>query len=337
MRAAVLHGPDDVRLTDRPDPVPAAGEVVVRIEVALLGGTVRKMVRRGGHARMGRPPLPLGHEGAGVVEAVGEGVTRVRVGDRVVPANSAPCFACPRCERGLTAQCDSMTWCTGFLADRLLVPAAVVEHNLHALPDGLDFETGALAENLACVLKGRDRTPVRRGERAVVVGTGPMGLLWVRWLRAAGAHVTAVGGAERMERARRFGAHAVEEGLAFAERVRQAPAEAEVIIEAAGTPTSWETALAAAGPGARVQLFGGPPSGTRAALDTDRMHYGELTLVSSFHHTPTHFAEAVRLLGQGFVEASEILEGEIPWSDLPAVLRRAGPGKWAVRPVEEAR
>src|SRR5688500_6265231 len=172
MRAAVLRGPSDVRVEDVPRPEPGPGEVVVRVEAALAGGTVAKVVRRGYHARMGAAPLRLGHEAAGRVEAVGAGVRAFAPGDRVVPAHSAAGGACARCGRGLTAQCERMTWLTGAFAEALLVPAGIVAGNLHRMPDGLAPEAAALADTLATVLKGLDRTPVRAGERAVVLGTG---------------------------------------------------------------------------------------------------------------------------------------------------------------------
>src|SRR5688500_13837180 len=182
MRAAILHGPADLRIEDVAEPTPGPGEVVVRVDAALTGGTSAKVVRRGYHARMGAPPLRLGHEGAGTVEAVGPGVVRWKAGDRVVPANSASCGQCAPCRRGMSAQCLDMTWFTGLFAERVLVPARIVEKNLHRVPEGLDARTAALAEALATVLKGYDRTPVRRGERAVVLGTGALGLLWTRVL-----------------------------------------------------------------------------------------------------------------------------------------------------------
>jgi L-iditol 2-dehydrogenase len=319
VRAAILHGPGDVRIDEVPDPRPGPGEVVVRVLAALTGGTTAKVVRRGYHARMGKPPLPLGHEGAGVVEDVGRGVAAWKAGDVVVPANSASCGACARCTKGLTAQCERMTWLTGFFAERLLVPAPIVAGNLHRVPAGLAPEAAALAEPLATVLKGHDRTPARRGDRALVLGTGALGLLWVRVLSAGGAEVTAVG--RRPERARlaeALGASRVEtkvEGAGW-----------DLVVEAVGTAEAWQTALRAAAPGGRVHLFGGPPSGTTVALDAQRLHYDELTVTASFHHTPYHFAEALRLLGAGFLDPALLVEERLALADLPAFLARPAGG-----------
>ncbi len=330
MRAAILHGPADLRIEDVARPVPGPGEVRLRMEAALTGGTNTKIWRRGSHARMGRAPMPLGHEGAGVVDAVGEGVTRFAIGDRVVSANSAPCGACPACERGLTAQCDDMLWLTGFFAEQLLVPARIVAQNLHPIPPGLAAETAALSEVLATVVKGSDRTPARRGERALVIGTGPLGLLWVRVLSASGVHVTAVGRRpEREATARALGADVVEHADAFT----PGAAHADLVIEAAGTAQAWDLAMRSASAGGRVNLFGGLREAEDVALDPRRLHYEELLLTASFHHTPYHFADALRLLGEGFVTPALLLEEQVDLEDLPAFFDRAGAGAGPLKAV----
>jgi len=329
MRALVLHAPGRVALEEVPSPRPGAGEVLLRMEAALLGGTVRKLVARGGHARLGGPPLRLGHEGAGVVLSVGDGVESFSPGELVVPANSAPCGLCESCRRGATSQCTRTTWLTGCLADELLVPATIVEKNLHRVPPGLAPETAALAENLACVLKGLDHTPPRAGERVLVLGGGPMGVLWVRALSSAGARVTLVGRnplSEPLGRragAQRFvSAGSLEAGERF-----------DLVVEVVGTAESWQHSLAAVAPGGRVHFFGGPPPGTRLPIDAERLHYEELTLTASFHHTPAHFAKALALLADGFVEPDLLLEDPMGLADVAAWLARPrrAPRKGVVR------
>ena len=335
MRAAILHGPGDVRIEEVDRPTPAPGEVVLRMEAGLTGGTISKMVRRGYHLRMGRAPLPLGHEGVGVIEAVGEGVEAFAVGDRVFPANSAACGICARCTRGMTAQCEDMVWMTGTLAEALRVPPRIVETNLHRVPEGLPAPAAALAENLGCVLKARDRMPVRPGERAVVVGAGPLGLLWTRVLSLTEVEVTTVDLLPaRLAKAEALGAHAVLEGEAFLARAREQ--QADVVVEAIGRPETWRAAVQAAAPGGRVLLFGGPPRGTTLPLDAERFHYEELLLLSSFHHTPYHLAEALKLLAGGLLDPGLLIEETIPLAELGALLARppaALPLKAAVLPA----
>jgi len=209
-----------------------------------------------------------------------------------------------------------MLWLGGFLATHLLVPERIAQTNTYALPDAMDAGTAALAENLACVLKGRDRTTLRPGQEAVVVGAGPMGLLWTWVLTQAGGRVTSVARTKAaLRRARHFGAVAGIEADAV-----EAPAAADLIVEAVGTPEAWRLCVGLARPGATVHLFGGPPRDTRLTLDAGRLHYDELTLTASFHHTPFHFAEALRLLAVHGPELASLIEETIPLDALPARL-----------------
>lgn len=310
MRAVRLHGPDDVRLETIPLPEPGPGEVRVAVEAALTGGTVRKLVRRGYHATLGTPPLTLGHEAAGVISAVGPGVEDWAVGDRVVPANSAPG------PDGLPA-----TWSVGAFADEWIVPAAIVEQNLHRIPDGVPFGTACLTESLATVLKGLDRTPAVSGQEAIVLGMGALGLLWIRVLSRAGAIVTAVSrSGERADAARALGATHIRSVNEQDAAIERGDERAELVVEAVGTTAAWELALRSVAPGGRVNFFGGPPKGTSIPVDTQRLHYEELTLTGSFHHTPTHFAQALDWLARGEVDVAPIIGPPIGLDVLPVVL-----------------
>jgi L-iditol 2-dehydrogenase len=201
----------------------------------------------------------------------------------------------------------------------------------------MDPAAAALSADLACVLKAFDRSPVRAGEHAVVLGAGAMGLLWTRLLSVAGATVTAVDPhPDRRERARALGAAEVLDSGAFEESVGRGERRSEAVVDAVGTPQAWEIALRAAAPGGRVHLFGSPAAGARAAIDTARLHRDELLLVGSFHHTPYHFAEALRGLAQGFVDPSVVVPERVPLAHLPAFLLRTfqggGPPRAAVVP-----
>lgn len=323
-RQVELHGPRDVRLTEAPVPAPGPGEIVVALEAALTGGTVRKIVARGGHARFGPAPLRLGHEGAGTVEAVGAGVTTVRVGERVLPGDSAACGRCAPCMAGQSELCPEMLWLTGCFADRWLVPARVVALNLHRLPAGLAPEVAALADNLASVLHGLMRTPARPGARALVIGTGPLGLLWCWALSREGAEVTLRGrSAEALRRGTRFGARASEllpgtDGMHGAGRF-------DLVVEAVGAAEAWAQALEAVAPGGTVNGFGGPPDGTRLAVDVRRLHYDELTLASSFHYRPAHLARALATLAGPGPWRDLLAPEPVHLSELPALLGRERP------------
>jgi len=140
MTAAVLYGKEDLRLERVAVPRPQAGELLVRVGAALTCGTDLKVYRRGYHALMLKPPILFGHEAAGVVEEVGQGVTRFRKGDRVVALNSAPCDACFFCRHGQQNLCEDLLFNNGAYAEFLRIPARIVEKNTLLIPEGVPLE-----------------------------------------------------------------------------------------------------------------------------------------------------------------------------------------------------
>ncbi len=327
MRAAVLHGREDVRVERVPVPDPGPGGLLVRIGAALTCGTDLKVFRRGYHAAMIRPPSVFGHEMAGTVVACGgaSGAPAFPPGTRVVVANSAPCGACRPCRRGQENLCDDLQFLNGAYAEYLSVPARFVERNTHRIPDALPFEAAALAEPLACVVHGLDETPPRPGDTAAVLGLGPIGLMFVAMLKARGAAVVGIGRqAPRLEAARALGAADVVEADAdgrWMETVRGRHPDLDLVVEATGRPEAWGQALALVRRGGTVQLFGGCPAKTTLVVDTHRLHYDQITVKSSFHHRPATFRAALEALAGGAVPAAPFLGGETPLEGLPALLR----------------
>ncbi|WP_338023079.1 zinc-dependent alcohol dehydrogenase [Argonema galeatum] len=179
MLAAVLYGQENFRLESVPDPVPGAGEVVIKVAAATTCGTDLKVWRRGGHAKMLRPPTLFGHEASGRIVAVGENVLHWQVGDRVVANNSAPCMNCFFCQRQEYSLCPNLTWNNGTFAEYLKIPAPIVQHNLLPIPDDLPHALASMTEPLACVLHGVARSNVKAGDRVVVLGDGAIGLMFV--------------------------------------------------------------------------------------------------------------------------------------------------------------
>ena len=327
MKAAVLYGPSDVRLEDVPVPEVGRGDVLVRVGAALTCGTDAKVMARGGHPRMITPPAVFGHEFAGTVESVGAGVEAFRPGMRVVSANSAPCGVCFYCVRSRPSLCEDLLFINGAYAEFILVPERIAGTNLHEIPDGLPFEHAALVEPLACVLHGLEDAGVEEGETVAVVGCGPIGMLFVAACRLSGATVIACDPSrERLEAAKACGAdHLV--GEADPERQRDAARAltpggrgVDLAIEAVGTPATWEQTIRLARPGGRVSLFGGCAPGTSFTLDTKLLHYSELRLFGTFHHTPTTVRRALDLIASGRVPAGTLVTARRPLCEVAAAL-----------------
>src|ERR1039457_5030645 len=193
MQAAVLYGREGVRLESVPIPAIGRGELLVRVRTALTCGTDVKVFRRGYHAKMIKPPALFGHEMAGDIVAVGEGVPRFKVGQRVVAANSAPCEECFFCRRGQQNLCEDLLFNNGAYAEFIRLPERIVQKNTHIIPDGLNYKDAALAEPLSCALRGLDESHVRPGDSVAILGLGPIGLMFVRLARFAyGARVIAI-------------------------------------------------------------------------------------------------------------------------------------------------
>jgi L-iditol 2-dehydrogenase len=332
MDAAVLYGKEDLRLEQVEVPQPGPGELVVRVGAALTCGTDLKVYRRGYHAKMLKPPMLFGHELAGVVAAVGDGVAEFGIGDRVVPLNSAPCDICYWCRKGQQNLCEDLLFNNGAYAEFLRVPARIVEKNTLRVPDGLPLEHAALTEPLACVVRGLEESCAQSGDSMIVIGAGPIGLMFMHAAELAGMEVIAVvKRAEQAETARRFGARQVLsiEGLGGADSIVAAARKltpegrgADVVVEAVATPATWEWAVGMVRKGGLVNFFGGPPSGTVVGLDTNRLHYGDITLKASFHHTPATCRTAFELIAGGRFKSAEFVTGRAALDEIPEVFRR---------------
>src|SRR6201996_5057880 len=210
MTAAVLYGKEDLRLERVAVPQAEAGELVVRVGAVLTCGTDLKVYRRGYHAMMLKPPIPFGHELAGVVVETGAGVTKFKPGDRVVALNSAPCDVCYFCRRGQQNLCEDLLFNNGAYAEFIRIPARIVEKNTLLVPDKVPLEHAALTEPLACVVRGLEESGARAGDTMVVIGAGPIGLMFMHVAELAGVKVIAVVKREdQIAAAKLFGAKSV--------------------------------------------------------------------------------------------------------------------------------
>jgi L-iditol 2-dehydrogenase len=307
-------------------PQAEAGELVVRVGAALTCGTDLKVYRRGYHAMMLKPPIPFGHELAGVVEEVGAGVTAFKVGDRVVALNSAPCDACFFCRHGQQNLCEDLLFNNGAYAEFIRIPARIVEKNTLLVPDGIPLEYAALTEPLACVVRGLEESGARAGDTMVVIGAGPIGLMFMHAAEIAGLDVIAVVKREhQVGAAKLFGASevvlvdAAKDVVAATRALTNEGRGADIVIEAVATPTTWEWAVDMVRKGGLVNFFGGPPSGTKVKLDTNRLHYGDITLKASFHHTPATCRTAFELVTSGRFKCAEYITGRAGLDEVPAI------------------
>jgi L-iditol 2-dehydrogenase len=332
MTAAVLYGKESLCIETVDVPKIGPGDVLVRVRAALTCGTDVKVFRRGYHARMINPPALFGHELAGDVVAVGPAVDEepggFERGERVVAANSAPCGECYYCARGTENLCEDLLFNNGAYAEYIRIPERIVRTNMYRIPEHVSYQDAALVEPLACVMRGLEETGIRPGDTLAVIGLGPIGMMFVRLAKAVyHARVIAIGRRpSQLDRAVRMGADETVlncEGADPVGPVREFTGGrgADVVIEAVGLPEVWQLAIKLLSRGGVVNFFGGCPAGTEVGIDTHLLHYSDLTLKASFHHTPALVRKALDAVSRGYVTARDLVNRVEPLSNLLEVMR----------------
>lgn len=312
------------------------GEVRVAIQAALTCGTDLKVFKRGYHARMIQPPAVFGHEFAGIISEVGQGAGPWQTGDRVVVPNSAPCGECYCCLKNQEHLCADLLFLNGAYAESIVIPERLVKKNMLRLRPQTDFRDAALVEPLACVVLGIDDCRLDPGDHVLVIGSGPIGLMFVALARNRGCQVTLAGrGEARLRAGLKLGAAAVIEVLDGADLPALARAHEniryDVVVEAVGKVETWEAAVQCVRPGGLVNFFGGCPAGSMISLPASTVHYSALRLVASFHHTPRTVRRALEFIEAGVIRSADFVDGECALTDLPRLFRSMAAGNRVVK------
>ena len=329
MKAAILHGREDVRIEAVPIPEAAKGELIVRVGAALTCGTDLKVFRRGYHARMIVPPALFGHELAGTVVEAGEGVTEFAPGDRVVALNSAPCGQCYFCAHGQENLCDDLLFNNGAYVEFIRIPERIVAKNTLHVPDHVLLEHAALTEPLACAVHGFEDSRPHPGDIVAIIGGGPLGLMMLHVAALAGCEVVAIVKHDgQVEAAKQLGAAHVVQTANIRKAIHDTRAltpknrGVDIAIEAVGVPDAWEEAVEMVRKGGTVNFFGGCAVGTHVSLDTNRIHYSDITLRATFHHTPAMCRKALELIAGGRFQAGAFITGHAHLYELNRVFEK---------------
>ena len=327
MQAALWYGPEDMRVQEVEVPQIGPDEVLVKIGVALTCGTDFKLFRQGHALLVKNLPSPFGHELAGTVTEVGSNVRNVKKDDRVVAANSAPCGDCFYCREQRLNLCEHLEFLNGAYAEYIRIPARIVRKNLYKIPDHLSFREAALTEPMACVLHCFDRLPLKAGQTLCVIGVGTCGLLFTQLCKLHQIKLIVIGrGEEKLHIAQRLGAdHSfsiLQNG--FREEILSLTGNKgpDIVIDAAGIPSTWELATQLVRKGGSVWFYGGCAKGTKVSLDTHRLHYDEISCHGVFHHTPYHFEKSLGLITDGKINVEALIQGEKKLGELHQVFRK---------------
>lgn len=318
MKAQMFYAPGDVRFEETDIPQITDDEILVKVKAALTCGTDLKTYRRGHPTIIQSVPSAFGHEFASEVVEVGKNVTKFKVGDRVVGANTVPCFECENCKNKRYSLCTNLQYLNGAYSEYVAVPSHILKYNFYKIPDHLPYEQAALLEPLACAVHGVDRIPAKVGDKVAVIGAGPIGLMFMNLLVLKGCQVIAVDLSDyRLNIAKeKFGVYetvnAKEDSHIQEVRDLCGGLGADVVVEATGFPNVWENAINMVRPGGTVLAFGGTKAGTTITVDCQKFHYEEITLMAVYHHTPYHVNLALKLLSNGLIDGSKYISGYYP-------------------------
>lgn len=338
MLAAYLTRPGTIVIEEQRVPDPSRGEILVRVRSALTCGTDLKAYIRG-HDLIPMPG-PFGHEFSGIVAKTGPGIRKFREGDQIMAVHSAPCRACSYCKRGSYNLCENImtTKVLGAFSEYILLPEHIVKQNVFQKPKELGFDEAAMLEPLACVVHPYELKRFSGIETALIIGAGPIGLLHLLLLKKNGVRVSVSDlSRKRLKTALNLGTdHAVGPDSIGSSMVKTtAGAGFDLVVECTGQPAVWERSVDFVRNGGTVVLFGGCKSGTTVSFDTGKLHYREITLLGSFHFTPSDVQKAYRLLAEGTLDVSPLITGKTTLRNIQSVFERLKKGagiKYAINP-----
>jgi L-iditol 2-dehydrogenase len=327
-RAAVLHAPGDVRIEERPMPEPGPLEVLVEIAaVGVCGSDVHYYEHGRIQTRIVRGPHVLGHESAGRVVAVGERVSKHDVGDRVTLEPGLPCGRCRECRTGAYNLCQDVKFLGAPPTDgAFTLYLAMHEDFAHALPDDLSDEAGALMEPLSVALWACEKAGVTAGDRVLVTGAGPIGLLAVQVARVRGATEIAV--TDVNERRLEL---ALATGATRAHSAGDRLEEADALIECSGHPQAMHDGIAALRPGGTAVLVG-MGGGDDATVPLSLIQTREIWLTGTFRYANTYPA-AIALVASGAVDVEAIITGHFALDEVETALRASREDPQSVKPI----
>ncbi len=319
MRVAMYYRNDDVRIEEQPTPAIGPGEVLMRIEASgICGSDTMEWYR------IHRAPLVLGHEVAGVVETVGDGVEAFEPGDRIVASHHVPCNTCRYCRNGHHTSCktlQSTTFYPGGFAEFVRLPAINVSRGVYPIPDSLSFEQASFAEPLACVLRGQNIAGVEPGASVLVIGSGLSGILHIALAKTRGARRIIATDLQpyRLEAAARFGAKVtLEAGAELQKRLRAANDGrlADLVIVTVGAKAPMEEALHCVERGGTVLFFAPTSPGKTIALPFNDIMWGrDITITTTYAGAPDDHFTALELIRAGRVPVEEMITHRLPLAE----------------------
>lgn len=333
MRAAVLEDLNRLVVQDIPDPSPDKGEVLVRVRAcSVCGSDIR--IFHSGNPRVKFPQI-IGHEIAGEVVALGPGVTKFQVGDRVAIGADVPCGECFWCQNGMGTNCATnfaigYQFPGGFAEYILLNALTVIQGAVHRIPGNLSYDEASLAEPLACAINGLEMSMLQVGDALLIIGAGPIGCMMIEIGRSMGATniIVVQRSTKRLEMAKRFGAdhYFLADDPELEKRVLDVTEGegADVIMVTCASPEAQEMAFRLARHRARINFFGGLPKDARnISIPSNLIHYKECMVLGTHGSLPRHHKKALQVMAKGMVHPSWYITHRFPLDEIHEAFRMA--------------
>jgi L-iditol 2-dehydrogenase len=318
LRVAMYYSNSDVRLEEMPIPPAGPGEVLVRVIASgICGSDVMEWYR------IKKAPLVLGHEITGEVVQMGEGVRRVKMGDRVFVSHHVPCNSCRYCLSGNHTVCETLhtsNFDPGGFAEYVRVPAINVARGTFALPDEMKFEDGTFVEPLACVIRGQRVAQFRPGQSVLILGSGISGLLHLLLARASGAARVIATDIDkyRLTKALEFGANAVidaREDVPFGVREHNEGRPADLVIICTGAFSAFSQALRSVDRGGTVLCFAPTEPGVNIPIPVNEFWRNSVTVLPSYANSPYDAMVAIEMIRTGYVPVHKMITHRLGLED----------------------
>lgn len=322
MKAAVLERLGSIQVKQIERPRCEAGEAVLKVESCAVCGSDLRIFHHG-NSRVEVPAI-MGHEIAGVVVEVGEGVSKVKKGDRIALGADVPCGTCYWCRNGMGTNC-AINYAVGYqfpggFQQYMKLNRTILDYGpVTPIPDGVSYDEAAVAEPLACAINGLELAQFALGKSLCVIGLGPIGCMMLELSKVYGASkvFAAQRSRRRLEMARQFLPTArfvatEEEDLVDVVMKETDGAGVDLVITTAGTVKAHEDAVAIVGHRGFVNLFGGLKNQPKLSIDSNLIHYKECFVMGSHGSLPRHHRKAVDLIAAGHVNAGTYISRRFP-------------------------
>ena len=350
MKAVLLYGRQDLRIQDVEVPEVGAGDILLRTKASYVCGTDVRMYKKGMPGIGAENPRILGHEISGLIETVGDGENRYRRGMRVTVLPNYGCGICDFCVDGNSQLCGDFKAIgisiDGGFAEYVLIPEkAVKQGNVVEIKSTVSFEEAALAEPLSCVYNAFKKIGIYDGDTVLIIGAGPIGIMHAKIARMAGAARIIINDIVRerldlVELMDPFFEVLETRDLKKSIMEKTDGRGVDLVITAASAPSIQTIAFELAGINGRVMFFGGlPPDKSKIYVDTNQIHYKQITVSGTTRQRPSHFRKVLELITNGGIDLKDIITESVGLDDVARVLTDINQGiglKKAILPDSES-